>query len=374
MKIVVNTRLLLKGKLDGIGWFTHEIMSRIVRNHPEHEFHFIFDRPYSEEFVFASNVKAHVLPPPARHPILFRMWYDLMLPWKLRSLKADVFVSPDMMISTRTEIPQVVVLHDLNFEHYPKDLPAAISRYLRSMTPKFARKAKAIITVSEFSKQDIVAQYGVDGGKVTVVHNAVQEAFKPLSQEQKRQAMERWAAGCKYFVFVSSIHPRKNLKRLLEAYESYRASGAERIKLVAVGRMFWKNEELTSQLESMRFKSDVVFTGHLDTRELLQVMGGAHALMYVSYFEGFGVPIIEAFKCGVPVVAANVTSMPEVSGDAAMLVDPFSTQSITDAMHLLCSDEVLRQQLIARGLRRANDFDWDRSAQLFWQVIEKCAK
>lgn len=372
MKIVVNTRLLLKGKLDGIGWFTHEIMSRMVRNHPEHEFHFIFDRPFSEEFVFASNVKAHVLPPPARHPILFRIWYDWMIPWKLRRLNADLFVSPDMMISTRTRTPQIVVLHDLNFVHYPNDLPSGIARYLLAMTPRFARKARSIVTVSEFSKQDIVTQYDVPEGKVHVVYNAVQDAFRPLTPAQKNQAMMRWANGCKYFVFVSSIHPRKNLKRLLQAYELFRETSNERIMLVAVGRMFWKNEELTAQLSSMRFADDVVFTGHLETVDLSEVVGAAHALMYVSYFEGFGVPIIEAFKCGVPVVTSNVTSMPEVAGDAAILVDPFSEQAIADAMHVLCKDDAMRQRLIARGLQRAQDFDWNKSAQTFWDVIESC--
>jgi glycosyltransferase involved in cell wall biosynthesis len=295
-----------------------------------------------------------------------------MIPWKLRRLKADVFVSPDMMISTRTSVPQVVVLHDLNFEHYPDDLPSVISRYLRSMTPLFAKKAKAIVTVSEFSKQDIVAQYGVTKDKVNVVYNAVQSTFKPLSPAQKAQVMERWSDGCKYFVFVSSIHPRKNLKRLLEAYEVFRSGSRERIKLIAVGRMFWKNEELSAQLDAMHFKSDVVFTGHLETNELSQVMGAAHALLYVSYFEGFGVPIIEAFKSGVPVITSNVTSMPEVAGDAAILVDPFSTQAIAYAMFSVCSNEALRQQLIERGLRRSGDFDWDQSARRFWQVIENC--
>ncbi len=374
MKIVVNTRLLLRGKLDGIGWFTHELMSRMVRSHPEHEFHFIFDRPYSDEFVFASNVKAHVLPPPARHPLLFRIWYDWMIPWKLNRLKPDVFVSPDMMISTRTKTPQVVVLHDLNFEHHPEDLPAPIARYLRKMTPRFASHAKAIVTVSEFSKRDIMAQYGVPEEKVRVVYNGVQDAFQPLSDDQKGQAMDKWAGGCKYFVFVSSIHPRKNLKRLLEAYELFRERHSERIKLVAVGRMFWKNEELTAALSAMKYAEDVVFTGHLETQELTHVIGAAHALMYVSYFEGFGVPIVEAFKCGIPVVTSNVTAMPEVAVDAALQVDPFSVDDIADAMRDVSMNEELRSRLIERGYKRAEAFDWNRSAREFWQIIESCAQ
>lgn len=374
MKIVVNTRLLLRGKLDGIGWFTHELMSRMVRSHPEHEFHFIFDRPYSDEFVFASNVKAHVLPPPARHPLLFRIWYDWMIPWKLNRLKPDVFVSPDMMISTRTKTPQVVVLHDLNFEHHPEDLPAPIARYLRKMTPRFARHAKTIVTVSEFSKQDIMAQYHVPEEKVRVVYNGVQDAFQPLSDDQKVQAMDKWAGGCKYFVFVSSIHPRKNLKRLLEAYELFRERHSERIKLVAVGRMFWKNEELTAALSAMKYAEDIVFTGHLETQELTHVIGAAHALMYVSYFEGFGVPIVEAFKCGIPVVTANVTAMPEVAGDAALQVNPFSVDDIADAMRDVTMNEELRSRLIERGYKRAEAFDWNRSAREFWQIIESCAQ
>jgi glycosyltransferase involved in cell wall biosynthesis len=268
----------------------------------------------------------------------------------------------------------VVVLHDLNFEHHPEDLPAPIARYLRKMTPRFASHAKAIVTVSEFSKRDIIAQYGVHEEKVRVVYNGVQDAFQPLSDDQRGQAMDKWAGGCKYFVFVSSIHPRKNLKRLLEAYELFRDGHSERIKLVAVGRMFWKNEELTAALSSMKYAEDIVFTGHLETQELTHAIGAAHALMYVSYFEGFGVPIVEAFKCGIPVVTSNVTAMPEVAGDAALQVDPFSVDDIADAMRDVSMNEELRSLLIERGYKRAAAFDWNRSAREFWQIIESCAQ
>ena len=371
MKIAVNTRLLLRGKLDGIGWFTHEIISRVVRAHPEHEFHFLFDRPFDPAFVFAPNVHAHVVMPQARHPWLFRLWYNWMVPRKLRQIGADVFVSPDMMISLRAKCKQIVVLHDLNFEHYPQDLPAHIARYLRSQTPLFAAKADAIITVSEYSKSDIVKQYAVPPANVHVVHNAAQQAYRVLSDGQRAEVRKSRTQGESYFVFISSIHPRKNLQRLLLAYDQFRLHTGSKVKLVAVGRRFWKNEVLDTTLREMKFGNDVIFTGHLEQAELSNVLGGALALVYVSYFEGFGVPIVEAFQCGVPVITSNVTSMPEVAGDAAILVDPFRVEDIAEAMVKLHGDDALRNELIAKGNIRASIYNWDDSAEKFWRVIEQ---
>jgi glycosyltransferase involved in cell wall biosynthesis len=371
MKIAVNTRLMLRGKLDGIGWFTHEILSRLVQMHPEHEFHFLFDRPYANEFVFGPNVKAHVLFPQARHPWLFRIWYDWMVPRKLKEIGADVFISPDMMLSLRAQCPQLVVLHDLNFEHYPQDLPSSISRYLKKFTPLFAHKASAIVTVSEFSKSDIVKCYDVLPEKVHVVHNAAQSVYRVLSDSERLEVRNRWTQGAPYFVFISSIHPRKNLIRLLKAYDEFRGQTGSNAKLVAVGRRFWKNQALDETLQAMKYSSDVIFTGHLDIHELSEVLGAALALVYVSYFEGFGVPIVEAFQSGVPVITSNVTSMPEVAGDAALLVNPFDESEITQAMIRMDADENLRTELKQRGLNRVKNFDWDSSAKAFWQVVER---
>jgi glycosyltransferase involved in cell wall biosynthesis len=373
MKIAVNTRMLLRGKLDGIGWFTHEIMSRVVKAHPEHEFHFIFDRPYDESFVFASNVKVHVVMPQARHPWLFRLWYNWMVPRKLKQIGADIFVSPDMMLSLRTDCKQIVVLHDLNFEHYPEDLPSHISRYLRSQSPLFAQRADTIVTVSEFSKQDIVKQYGVDASKVQVVYNAPQEAYRVLNVNERDLSKKKWAQGDNYFVFISSIHPRKNLLRLLKAYDRFRMQSGRSVKLVAVGRRFWKNQSLDDTLRDMKFADDVIFTGHLEQSELTHALGGALALVYVSYFEGFGVPIVEAFRSGVPVITSNVTSMPEVAGDAALQVNPFNEEEIASAMVRIVQDSLLRTDMIAKGEERVKLFDWNSSAEKFWGIINETA-
>ncbi|MCA1760933.1 MAG: glycosyltransferase, partial [Bacteroidales bacterium] len=162
MRIAVNTRLLLKGKLEGMGWFSYETLKRMTRNHPEHEFIFIFDRPYSEEFIFSENITPVVIGPPARHPVLFYFWFEFQIPRVLKKHKADVFLSPDGYLSLKTKVPQLAVIHDISFAHRPQDIPGMKRWYYNYFFPKFARKATRIATVSNYSKTDIAKTYQVD--------------------------------------------------------------------------------------------------------------------------------------------------------------------------------------------------------------------
>ena len=357
--------------MEGIGWFTHEIMKRVVSAHPEHEFHFIFDRPFSKEFIFGPNVFPHVLPPQARHPMLYKIWYDYSIPILLKRIKADIFISPDAMLSLRTSIPQLVVIHDLNFEHYPEDVPAVYTRFLKKRSPLFAAKAKRIVTVSEFSKRDIASLYGTSTDKIDVVSNGVHAAYHPISETEKIQTRSEITDGTSYFVFVSSIHPRKNLQRLLPAFDIFKDKTNSDCKLVVVGQKFWFNEELQSAFDQMKHKSDVVFKGRMQVDQLNNVVASSIALVYPSYFEGFGIPVIEAFKCETPVITSTATSLPEVAGDAALLIDPFSTQAIADALILLYEKPELREELIVKGRERVKHFDWDFSAEKMWESILK---
>jgi glycosyltransferase involved in cell wall biosynthesis len=169
MRIAVNTRLLLPDKLEGIGWFTHETMRRIVAAHPEHHFLFLFDRPFDKRFVYGPNVEPVVIWPPTRHPLLYRLWFDHLLPRKLKQLKADAYIGPDGFLSLHSTVPSLVVIHDLNFEHHPEDLPRAYRNYYRSYFPRFARHATRIATVSEFSRRDIAQRYEVPPQHIDVV-------------------------------------------------------------------------------------------------------------------------------------------------------------------------------------------------------------
>jgi len=374
MNIVVNTRLLIKDKLEGIGWFTYESFKRITCQHPEHHFYFIFDRPFHPDYIFSDNITPIILSPQARHPLLFYIWFEWNLPPLLKRLNPDVFVSPDGYLSLRSGIKSLAVIHDLNFEHYPEDLPFLIRKYYRYFFPRFSAKANRIATVSEFSKQDIIQQYKISPDKIDVVYDGSSELYKPLREEEIRETRSKYSGGAKYFVFIGSLHPRKNLAALFRAFDLFRKQKESDVKLVIVGEKKWWTKEISEAYNQMAFSGELIFCGRQKLNELRKILGAALALTYVSYFEGFGIPIVEAFCCGVPVITANVTSMPEVAGDAALLVDPFDPSSIADAMHKINEDDILRNELIHRGLRRKDVFNWQRTADLLWESIEKTAK
>lgn len=370
MKIAVNTRLLLSGKLEGIGWFTAETLSRITQQHPEHEFIFIFDRPFDNSFIFSSNITPVVVPPPARHPLLYYIWLEHMLPRALHHARADMFLSTDGYLSLSSDLPSVLVMHDLNFEHNPKDLPWISGKYLRHYFPKFADHATRIATVSEFSKNDICKLYGIPAEKIDVVYNGAGEQFIPFSAAEKSGIKAQFTGGCDYFLSVGALQPRKNLENLLKAFDHFKESDNKGMKLLVAGARYWWTKTMHNAYESMRYRDDVIFTGRLTSSDLRNIMASAFALTYVSYFEGFGIPILEAFQCDVPVITSNLTSMPEVAADAALLVDPFDHLSIASAMQQLTRDENLRHQLIGKGRLRRKEFSWQNTSERLWKTCE----
>lgn len=370
MKIAVNTRLLLKDKLEGIGWVAYETLRRMVAAHPEVEFHFIFDRQPDPMFVFADNVKPVVLFPQARHPFLYVWFFEFSLTRYLRKLKPDLFFSPDGYMSLRSKTPSVIQFHDLNFEHFPKDMPKVHLWHYKTFFPKYAHKARRIVTVSEFSKQDVCECYGVSPDLIDVAYNGANDVFVPISEEEKALVRERFTQGNPYFMFVGSLHPRKNLARLFTAFDMFKSETSSDVKLLIVGEKRWWSEPIQQSYDAMRYKEEVVFTGRLSAEVLHQVTAAALASVYVSYFEGFGIPILEAFKCDTPVITSDITSMPEVAGDAALLVDPFSEASIAEAMTEVL-DEHVREDLIAKARERRKAFSWDKAADAIWACLMK---
>ena len=369
MKIAVNTRLLLTNKLEGIGWFTYEVFKRLAKNHPEVDWIYIFDRPYDKSFIFSDNVTPVVVPPPARHPFLWYLWFEYSIRWVLKKHQPDLFISPDGYLCLKTKTPSLPVIHDINFEHSSEYIPPLPQWYHKKYFRQFAHKATRVATVSDYSRRDIAKTYGVDIHKIDLVYNGTGNFFHPTSPKEQLNTRKSLTGGEKYFVFIGALNPRKNISGMLCAFENYKSNGGT-CKFVIVGeKMFW-NKTISETYERHSFKDDIIFTGRLEGDSLNTVLGAAEALLFVSNFEGFGIPIVEAFKCHVPVITSTTSSMPEVAGDAAILCDPKDIQAIENAMHSINKEEV-RNSLIEKGKERENLFTWERSAEMMWQCIEK---
>lgn len=355
--------------MEGIGWFTYETMKRICLSHPEHDFYFIFDRKFDDEFIFSKNITPLVLYPQARHPVLHYIWFEYAIPSALKKIKPDLFISPDAYCSLNTKFKTLIIIHDLNFEHYPQHMPWLNRKYYRYFTPKFAEKASRIATVSNYSKNDIAKQYHVDPSKIDVIYNGANNAYKRITVKDAQSVKREISDGQEFFIFIGALNPRKNLVNLFKAFDIFKKETNSTNKLVVVGeKMYWSGDIKTT-FETMEFKNDIIFTGRLNIDELRKLVASAISLTYVSYFEGFGIPIIEAFKAGTAVITSNVTSMPEVAGDAALLVDPFKPAEIAGAMKEISSNKKLRDNLIEKGNQRANRFSWDITAEKLWKTI-----
>ena len=368
-RIALNGRLLVPGKLEGIGRFTLRCLEELVKLRPADQFLLLVDRPIHEMHRLGPNVEVRRILVPGRRPWLLKIWFGVALTSVLKRWKADAFVSLEGPLATGMplDFPQLSVIHDLNFLHHPEWLPEHWARYYTKWFPRFARRANVLATVSDFSRMDLVKSVGLEPETIRVIPNAPDGVFQPLDDIELRKAQQEFAGGRPYFVFVGSLHPRKNIHGLLKAFVAYRDAGGHS-DLVLVGEAMW--DQAQTQIPAEHRKG-VHWVGRLEDEALNLAIGGAQAMMFIPWFEGFGIPIVEAMACGTPVIASNTSSIPEVCGDAAFaLKAPDDVEGLAQAMLALEADEEGRMQAIHRGKVRAGQFDWFRSGALLDRAVE----
>lgn len=305
------------------------------------------------------------------HTPLIRI--PLTLSAELRKNRVDVlhvqFTAPPFC-----PCPVVVSIHDLSFEHLPQTFNRRSRTQLRLTVRHSARRAAKILTLSEHTRRDVIDTYGVAPESVTAIPLAAPDHFCPVTQDKELQRVRHtYGIDGDYVLSVGSIQPRKNLVRLIKAYAELRGSraGNRCPKLVIVGRCAWLYDETLRALEQAGVKDSVVLTGYVPEPDLPALYSGALCFIYPSYFEGFGLPPLEAMKCGAPVIVGNATSLPEVVGDAALKVDPFDVSAIARAMDQLINNSELRAELSVKGLARVKMFDWKATAQRTLAVYEQ---
>ncbi len=273
--------------------------------------------------------------------------------------------------------PVVTTVHDLAFEHLPETFNRRSWMQLRLTVRRTTRRAAHIITVSEYSRQDISKTYGIAPKRITLTPEAAPPHIAPVAHGPEREKIIRdYGIEGDYLLSLCSIQPRKNLVRLIRAYTLLRNTllRPRAPQLVLAGKRGWLDSETMRAAAQSPFGRDIVFTGYVREADLAALYSGALGFVYPSYFEGFGLPVLEAMQCGVPVIAGNRTSLPEIVQDAGALVDPFDEQALANAMARVIDDGEYRAELSARGLQQAKKFSWTETARLTLQVYEHIAK
>src|SRR5437588_2422250 len=270
--------------------------------------------------------------------------------------------------------PVVATIHDLSFEHLPETFNRRSRAQLRLTVRRTARKAAQILTLSEFSRRDIVDTYRIAPDRVSVTPAAAPSHFKPIEDETElRKIREIYGIERDYILSVSSIQPRKNLIRLIEAYSCLRGLRPEGKlpQLILVGKRGWLDNETFRAAQRHSANNDIAFTGYVAENDLSALYSGATCFVYPSFFEGFGLPVLEAMQCGAPVIAGNRTSIPEVVGDAALFFDPFDTTALAQAISKMIDNSDFRSEMRVKGLARAREVDWKQTARMTLQAYQK---
>ncbi len=373
MKIAVNARFLLPGKLEGIGWYSHEILRRLVSAHPEDKFYFLFDRQPDTRFLYGPNVTSVQVFPPARHPFLWYWWFERSLPRVLHRLQPDVFFSPDGYASLCTNVPTVMTVHDLAYLHFPEQVPGLVGKFYRHYVPKYLQKVQHITAVSEATALDIKKHFSIAENKITVAPNAARPVFQPLSDQEKTAVLQQWTQGRPFYLYYGAIHPRKNVHRLIQAFDIFKKQTGAPHYLVLAGRMAWHTEAVQQAIQSASHAAQIVLTGYQDDARLARLAGSAFALVYPSLFEGFGLPVLEAMHCDVPVITSDTSSLPEVAGGAALLVNPHETASISDAMIRLWQEPEIYRELVLKGKTARQRYSWEDTADVVYAALRGAA-
>ena len=348
---------VLHGRKSGVGYYCEELLRAMLAGNHEDQFFVFSHLPLTVNFPSSNgNLK---FTNSARFPVR-AVYLHLLLPKILDSVRPDVCHYTNFLAPISEDRPYVVTIHDMGLEVLPNAHPLTKRLYTKRLVPHVARRAKLIITNSEYSKWEIIRHLGIPEHRIRVTPLAASPEFRPVAVDPAEP----------YFLYVGNLEPRKNLERLIDAFA--RLHGKEH-QLVIVGNRWYQGGAAERKAHALGLNGRVKFLGYVPRADLPKIFSGAVALVYPSLLEGFGLPIIEAMACGTPVITSNNSSMREVAGDAAVLVDPRNVQEITEAMARVAEDASLRAALSQKGLKRASAFSWKKTAEVTMEVYREAA-
>lgn len=357
----------------GIGRYTRGMIKALTRLDGKNEYRlFVAGRggPFGQAY-WPSNVRLRIVHLSQRN--LTRIWQRLCLPLPVEVFTGplDIFYSPDFVLPPVWRARTLLTVHDLSFVRYPQTVDPHLHRYLNVAVPRSVRRADHILADSQNTARDLIELWSVPPEKVSVLYSGVEFHFRPVTDEAElARVRKRYGLPQHFILSVGTLQPRKNYERLIQAFSQLRATTEDRpYHLVVAGGKGWLYESIFDYVRELGLEEEVLFAGFVADEDLPALYNLADLFAFPSLYEGFGLPALEAMACGTPVVCSDASSLPEVAGDAALLVDPLDVEGWVEAMERALREEELRRELVARGLAQARRFTWERAAG---ELLEIC--
>ncbi len=369
MRIGIDARLVFYNRA-GIGEYIVQLIESLAKLEPQDDTFVVLQSRKDKSAIINSNgFERRSLWTPSHN-----RFEQVGLSFEVSQLGLDLLHSPDFIPPFKRNCNSVITVHDLAFLLYPHFLTKESARYYGQIDQAW-RNTNHIIAVSEATKQDSIKMLGVPENKITVIHEAANPIYRQVEKEQARQiAKEKYKLDKDYILFVSTIEPRKNLPGLLQAYRRLRDDYKRDEVLVLAGANGWLWEEVYETVDALDLESHVAFLGRVPSEDLVYLYNAAQVFTHPSFYEGFGLTPLEAMTCGAPVIVSNTAALPEIVGDAGLMIDPHDIEGLTVALWRMLTEEDLRQSYIEKGLQRAKTFSWLKSAKETLAVYHKVAQ
>ncbi len=366
MRIGIDARLVFYNRA-GIGQYIIQLTEALARLEPQDDmFVLLQSRKDQSTLINTNGFERKSLWTPSHN-----RFEQPALSFEISRLGLDLLHSPDFIPPFRRKCKSVITIHDLAFLLYPHFLTKESARYYGQIDHAW-RNTDHIIAVSETTKQDSIKMLGVPEKKISVIHEAANPIYRPVPLDEAQQVVkEKYKLDRDFILFVSTIEPRKNLPGLLQAFRRLLDDYKRDEVLVLAGSKGWLWEEVYETVENLNLEKNVAFLGRVPSHDLVYLYNAARLLVHPSFYEGFGLTPLEAMNCGTPVIVSNTSALPEVVGDAALMIDPHDVDGLTVALWRLLTEEELRQDLIEKGFKRANNFSWLEAAQKTLEVYHK---
>jgi glycosyltransferase involved in cell wall biosynthesis len=368
MRIALNAHLLSFGptfRAAGISWYIRNLITALRQEDNTNEYVVFFgDKRLPDEYAPAGGFRPIISRWPTVRPAIRILWEQLAQPLLLRSLRADVLHSLGYVQPFFCPARSVVTVHDLSFLLFPEYFNRLNRLYLAHFTRFSARRADRVLAVSESTRRDVITKLSIHPQRVVAIHSGIQKGFEPVRDRQELNTFRKSKqVEFPFVLFVSTLEPRKNAERLVESFALLKKQTLLPHKLVLGGAVGWRYQRIFAAIERLGMRNEIVMPGFLPSRDLPLWYNCADLFVYPSLYEGFGSPPLEAMACGTPVVASNTSSLPEIVGDAGILVAPTDIEGLAQAMISVLQDSGYREDLVNRGLKQAKRFSWEATAK-----------